>query len=314
VDTKPLPVRPNVEQYKKQAKSLLNGYKAGDASAIERIRRYHPRFETILRRKFALADAQLILAREHGFESWPKFVKHVRMLEAIRSGDVPVLQRLLRNDANLARVSLPENITGKAGSRSLLHVVTDWPGHSPNAAAIVRVLVDAGADVNATFGGHHSETPLHWAASSDDVEALDALLDRGADIDARGGVIGGGTPLDDAVVFRQWKAAQRLVERGAGVNLWHSAALGLIERIEQQFGDRLPSQYEINHAFWSACHGAQRKAAEYLLKQGAEINWLPPWENLTPLDAARGARATSLFEWLRSQGAKSAEELADFRK
>jgi hypothetical protein len=49
--------------------------------------------------------------------------------------------------------------------------------------------------------------------------------------------------------FKQWKTAQRLVERGAHVNFWHSAALGLIDRVEQQFGDRLPSQDEINHAF-----------------------------------------------------------------
>jgi ankyrin repeat protein len=111
------------------------------------------------------------------------------------------------------------------------------------------VLVNAGADVNATFQGHHSETPLHWAANSNDVEALDALLDGGANIETRGGVIGGGTPIDDAVAFKQWKTAQRLVERGAHVNFWHSAALGLIDRVEQQFGDRLPSQDEINHAF-----------------------------------------------------------------
>jgi ankyrin repeat protein len=51
-------------------------------------------------------------------------------------------------------------------SRTLLHVVTDWPGHFVNGAAAVVVLVEAGADVNARFRGPHTETPLHWAASS----------------------------------------------------------------------------------------------------------------------------------------------------
>jgi ankyrin repeat protein len=45
------------------------------------------------------------------------------------------------------------------------------------------MLIQAGADPNAPVeGSWHSETPLHWAASSDDVEALDALLDTGAGI------------------------------------------------------------------------------------------------------------------------------------
>ena len=78
-----------------------------------------------------------------------------------------------------------------------------------------RLLVASGADPAARFAGAHAETPLHWAASSDDVEALDALLDAGADIEARGAVIAGGTALADAVAFGQWGAARRLVARGA---------------------------------------------------------------------------------------------------
>ncbi|MGI8756455.1 MAG: ankyrin repeat domain-containing protein [Acidimicrobiales bacterium] len=62
-------------------------------------------------------------------------------------------------------------------TRTLLHVVTDWPGHFPNGAEAVRTLIDSGADPNARFTGPHTETPLHWAAGSDDVEVLDALLE-----------------------------------------------------------------------------------------------------------------------------------------
>lgn len=313
MDTRPLPARPSVEQYKNQAKNLLKGYKAGDKSAIERIQHHHPRFRNVstLRKPLALADAQWVLAREHGFESWPQFVKYVRLLEAIVAGHTDIVQRLVRQDPPLAKAYLGEKVTGKNGARSLLHVVTDWPGHSPNAGAIVRVLVDAGADVNAPFRGNHTETPLHWAASSDDVEALDALLDRGANIEAPGGVIGGGTPLDDAVAFRQWKTAHRLVERGARVRLWHLAALGFTDRLDYDFRQVSPKPEEINHAFWSACHGGQRETAEYLLKHGANINWLPSWERVTPLDAARRAGATTVVEWLRAEGAKSAGEIAD---
>ncbi|WP_374118822.1 ankyrin repeat domain-containing protein [Allokutzneria sp. A3M-2-11 16] len=99
-------------------------------------------------------------------------------------------------------------------SRSLPHVATDWPGHFPRVAESIQALVEAGADVNARFRGPHEETPLHWAASSDDVAALDALLDAGADIETPGAVLGGGPPLADARGFKQWNVASRLVERG----------------------------------------------------------------------------------------------------
>ena len=197
-------------------------------------------------------------------------------------------------------------------SRTLLHVVTDWPGHFPNGAATVGALVEAGADVNARFRGPHAETPLHWAASSDDVEVLDALLDAGADIEVTGAVIAGGTPLTDARAFGQWQAAHRLVERGAQTTLDDAAALGLQDRVEEAFaGETEPSTEDINRAFWFACHGGQRPAAEYLLDRGAELNWIPPWEPETPLDAAQRSEAGELVEWLRARGARSASEVGD---
>ena len=128
----------------------------------------------------------------------------VAVIEAIQSGDLEGLRRLLAENPGLAAARI-------GASRTLLHVATDWPGHFPNGAATVAALIDAGADVNARFVGRHTDTPLHWAASSDDVAVLDALLDLGADIEAPGGVIGGGTPLADGVAFGQWQAARRLV-------------------------------------------------------------------------------------------------------
>jgi len=182
-----------------------------------------------------------------------------------------LLQRLLNENPGLATSRIGD---GRM-SRTLLHAATDWPGHFPNNAATVALLVEAGAEVDARFAGPHTETALHWAASSDDVEVLDVLLDQGADIEANGGVIGEGTPLADAVAFGQWKAAVRLVERGAEADLWQAAALGLIDRVKEQFADdTAPSTSEVTNAFWCACHGGQQETTEYLLERGADLNWV----------------------------------------
>jgi hypothetical protein len=102
MDGKLLPARPSLEQYKKQAKELVREFRvaltrlSADSGAIPskaaasqapslvigRVREHHPRFAKLTdsemgSSKFALADAQLVIAREHGYESWPKFAKAV---------------------------------------------------------------------------------------------------------------------------------------------------------------------------------------------------------------------------------------------
>jgi uncharacterized protein len=226
----------------------------------------------------------------------------VAVCKAIRAGDVERLRRLLAENAGLATARIVSR--GRCGeqSRSLLHMATDWPGHFARGIETVRALIAAGADVNAPFAGGHTETPLHWAASGDDVEVLDALIDAGADIEADGAVIAGGTPLADAVAFGQWNAARRLVERGARTTLWQAAALGLMARMEQAFaGDAPPAPDKVTNAFWCACHGGQRAAAEYLLERGADLDWIGH-DGLTPIDAARRSGAHELVDWLRRRG------------
>jgi ankyrin repeat protein len=93
MDPKPLPARPSLEQYKKQAKELLKAYRSADVETIRRVKRNHPRFENLSApgfdvTKFALTDAQLVIAREHGFESWPKFTKRIEVINSEASARV----------------------------------------------------------------------------------------------------------------------------------------------------------------------------------------------------------------------------------
>src|SRR6266851_6589997 len=176
-------------------------------------------------------------------------------IAAIHAGDVATLQRLLADNPGLAA----SRLGGIAKGRTPLHVVADWPGYFPNGPQVVRMLIAAGADPNARDPDQpSSETPLHWAASSDDVDVARALIDGGADVEATGASIAGGSPLDDAVGYGCWQVARLLVERGARVDrLWHAAALGMMSRVEEFCAKSPgPTPKQINNGFWQACHGA----------------------------------------------------------
>src|SRR5271155_1697109 len=85
-----LPARPNLEQYRKQAKELARDCALSVPDALARVRKHHPRFHKLAEIDLAAArvsvtDAQLVIAREHSFESWPKFAKHIEMIRIIES-------------------------------------------------------------------------------------------------------------------------------------------------------------------------------------------------------------------------------------
>jgi hypothetical protein len=105
-----LPVRPNLEQLKHQAKDLLRGIRRGDPSAIEELREHHP--ERIEPRAAKLADAQLALARSYTVASWPRLVLACRVIDAIWRDDVAALRRIMVKHPQL----LHEMASGRAHS------------------------------------------------------------------------------------------------------------------------------------------------------------------------------------------------------
>lgn len=230
------------------------------------------------------------------------------IVRAIHSGCLTSVMGLLHEHPAMATTRFGTRDPHGA-SRTLLHIATCPPGHYPHCAETIVALAAAGAEVNAACSGDFPETPLHWAASSNDIEALEALLDAGADLEAPGAVVDGGTPLADAVGFGQWQAARDLIDHGARTTLRQAAAMGMRQRILDFFADGAePAPEEINAAFWHACHGGQFVAALFLHDHGADINWHPTWEDLTPLDAARHSHAADLIAWLRRLGAASAAD------
>jgi hypothetical protein len=114
-----LPARPNLEQYKKQAKELVKAFRSGDSAALQRVREHHPH---PARDSFELADAQLVIAREHGVDSWPKFKRQIERAsdrvppsvwreaeDAIVTGDVATLERILLDYGHMMRKQRPQS-------------------------------------------------------------------------------------------------------------------------------------------------------------------------------------------------------------
>jgi uncharacterized protein len=234
----------------------------------------------------------------------------VELTRAIQGGDLAALRRLVDERPELATVHMIGRKGPEGGWRTPLHTATDWPGYFPAAPEAVALLLEAGADPNDDTGGDCPETPLHWAASSDDVDVAVVLIDGGADLETPGGTIG--NPLDNAVGYGCWHVARLLVERGARVDaLWHAAALGMLDRVEELLAATPPpSEEDVNNAFWQACHGGERRAAERLLAAGADINFSPAYaSNQTALDQATSpdTRRGLLASWLREHGATSAD-------
>jgi hypothetical protein len=220
-----------------------------------------------------------------------------------------LVRALVEQNPRVASARIEGRIRGTW--RTPLHIAADWPGYFPHAPAVVALLAGAGADPNAGTGGRRPETPLHWAASSDDLDVAVALIDAGAALDTPGGSIG--TPLDNAVGYGCWHVARLLVERGVAVEkLWHASALGILSRVEELLAATPPPTTEdITEAFWHACSGGQRRAAELLLlAAGADIMMgIPSYRDKTAIDVAAGpdTRRGLLVGWLRERGATSAD-------
>lgn len=187
--TTPLPARPSLEQLRKQAKELLRDFRANDPAAVARIRAHHPRI--VSDRPVTLADAQLVLAREYGFGSWPKLKHHVESLQRPADFDEPLwgrdtwpfLATVYRGDEATVREML-------ARDPSLAHAEYAYlqPLHYAvrgGRIAMVRLLLDAGADPLAEgwsgkFGEEiRDDTPLARARDRELTEIV-AVLESAA--------------------------------------------------------------------------------------------------------------------------------------
>jgi len=353
MSTKTLPERPNLAQLKLQAKELHTMHRQRRHAAAARIAAHHPRFaraepQSVLDAPFKLADAQLVVAREYGFTSWgdlkhyldidarvAKFTPHPRFADALGalvSGDVAALARLLDEHPELvrARTNL-EPPHGYFSAATLLHHVAWNPSREEpvpaNIVDIARLLLDRGADVDATTLGRSGGTTMGLVitsrmASEANVSGplIDLLRERGATLDlgTSEAVIpdwGAMNVLDAPLANHAPRAAEKLIELGSRADVCAAAALGRMDLLRASFDQggrlRVPSVHHggvlsqrdaVGLALLFAYVNDKRDAVEFLF--GHDGNWnMTGVNNGTVMHRAAWGGDLAMVKRLVSKGA-----------
>lgn len=320
---------------------LLQTRQSAGPAAFEQIREWHPRFsgcsdEEIRRAPFTEADAQLVYAREHGFDTWQELAHRVRLLAsapnpetaepflaafgALQSGDIAALNALLRRNPRLALER------GTNGNTLLnLAVSVAAKAQQDTGLALVKALLAAGADVNEA--NDRGWTPLHQAAYSNQCALAAALIAQGADLEAEAHG-SGGTPLIAALFWGHREVADLLGQYSvAPGNLRAAAGLGNLHLLDRcftpkhtltpeacaargfyrphsGFPDWQPSpapQEVLDEALVWACKSGRTNVLEPLLRAGARLD-ADPYRG-TPLIWAAVCNRLETAAWLIDHGA-----------
>ena len=240
----PLPARPSLEMQRKLAKRLLRDAWSGDAEAIARAQAFHP--GRVDPDAMKLHDAQLVIARGYGFESWAAMAQKIESL---------TMTPIERFDAAV-----------RAGQAEQLHELL--AGHAEVRARIDEPRFD------------FDSPAIHQGKKN--LPLVDVLLRHGADINARSawwaggfGILESGLTLDEA---------RPLIARGARVTPWAAAGLGLLDELKELVRADPDVVHARGGDGKTALHGAANsEIARFLLDNGAELETRDVDHGSTPL-------------------------------
>lgn len=325
---KPLPENPSLVHLKYQAKDLLKEHAAGDARAAQRIREFHPNFSKqsdaeIFAAQLSLSDAQLTIAREHGFPSWTRLKRHIekptladrldlshheriedatfrRAVRLLDAGDVAGLRAYLVEHPELSHQRVVFEGGNYFRNPTLLEFVAENPirhGKLPkNIVDVAKVIIDAGVDQPAL------DKTLMLVATGMvprqcqvQVDLINLLCDRGAKPDSAS------VP---AALHGEFEALNALLARGAKLDLPVAAALGQTEEARRLLPQA--NALERHLALSLAADYGRAEIVRLLLDAGEDPNrYNPPGghSHTTPLHQAAGAGHEAVVRLLVERGA-----------
>jgi hypothetical protein len=345
-DVLPLAAHADLEQYRERARELADACRAGDDSiyswatewldgllerqgaAVKSPRRESDRQarqladfarERLMPVKCALTEAQFVIARAHGFASWPILVSHIeglsdgdsslaafeRAADAIVAGELPVLQQQLATHPGLVHAR-----STREHRAALLHYVSANGVENyrqktpPNIVAIACALLDGGAEVDAeadVYGGGATTlglvvTSAHPRHAGVQNALADLLLDRGARVDA--GIV------RSCLMNGCPEAAAHMAARGASVNLEEAAGIGRLDVIARYFEPTSTvSSPDAVSALIMASWYDQREVVTFLLDHGVDVGGRAPKDGDTALHIAAYRGSSALVELLLRRGA-----------
>jgi ankyrin repeat protein len=250
--------------------------------------------------KCSLTDAQFVIARAHGFENWPAFAAQITAqvrrnspesqfesaVDAIVSGDVALLERLLLENPGLIRAR-----STREHRATLLHYVAangveGYRQRFPkNAVKIAEILLNAGAEIDAeanVYGGGATTlglaaTSVHPERAGVQIALLETLLRHGAETNRRGSGGNRHTMVTACLGNGRAQAAEFFAAHGTPLSLDEAAGVGRLEAVKRFFKQDggLKSNAEpeeMVRGFLWACGYGRNDVVAFLLDKGFDLS------------------------------------------
>lgn len=281
-----LPKHPDLDQLKRQAKEFLAKVRAGNPDAISEAVARYPGADP---QKFALHEAQLVLARAYGFHSWPRLKAYIdggmiqppelesgsgrdiwNMIVAAAAGDTATLQRLLERDPGLSHAAYfdtpPIRFAVQAGHPDAVRILLDAGALNADTGdagnSLIQIAQERGHDEIARLLLNEvrkrgspiappEDHPIHLAAGRDDPRRVRDLLEEDATLVNRRDR-NGRTPLHRAAWCSAHEVIALLLDCGADPNATDSAGVQPIDLAIWNWNTRTTGDFRIARLLLSA--------------------------------------------------------------